>query len=93
MNDIGHASYVPVIVDYTFVDPTGLAVIHGSYEDREIGCPIDDEGNLNTFWWNEGGGSCDCSLAERIFGWSIFPCGYDHFRIDSIEQLTEIAHS
>ena len=60
----------------------------GWYHERDgRGSCWEEDGELNTFMWDEGNYSCDCNRA-RFFGFVAFPCG-DTIEVLEIVPLTE----
>ena len=76
---------VPVNIHWRFIDPSGMARLNGVYHASE-GVLIDEQGELDPFWWTEGNGSCDCNRAICFLGWHGFPCSWDHFHIEKIAR-------
>ena len=64
-----------MILNWTYMDPSGLAAIHGRHEHN--GTWEEDE-----FLWTEGNYACDCNRALLFFGFDNFPCGESYFFLE-----------
>ena len=60
----------------------------GAFVD-DFGFCYQDEFGLNSFWWDEGNGGCDCQRASSFLGEENWNCG-DTIKITDIEPLEKI---